>query len=573
MAAARRRGGLDGGAQHATRSSARAASSAAAASAKPASTAVASAARRVLSPRRSASRGRPAADGASRSGAEGCGDRRRGGRAARSGRGAGHRAPRRARRSASATRSASSATVASSSASAQGLLLGRARLARSRSASELVEAGGRGAEAAARGVGERQVQDSMSSVPAACATTAGLGVQVAGLRRPGVPLQLGVVEPAAERLLVVASGAPGAADARCGWCSEPQTGQLPPPTARLLAISAAMPSSRACCSATSSSWRPRQTETASLRSSCATTRSLRTVEVGGRPFRDADAAGVAGGRSPRPGRAPLPPLEPGGDLRAARLAAASATASALGLGVRETRADAARSASRGSSARAAAASRTAAASSASLRRRRAPRRRPRAAWRPPTRSPVARAAAASCAARAATAARCSGTTIRARARRRRGTPGRRSRRRDPGAGRARPGRRRSGRDAPRWCGRRRGRCGRPPRRPGSGQRGGERARRGRGPTTSARAPGERSTPRAAGRDASAVSLTRWTQRVGGALVLLAAVVQRQPSVAQPALDLLEALGAEELLEQLVPVLGAANAGTPGSGPGGASRPG
>ena len=46
------------------------------------------------------------------------------------------------------------------------------------------------------------------------------------------------------------------------------------------------------------------------------------------------------------------------------------------------------------------------------------------------------------------------------------------------------------------------------------------------------------------------------QCVGGAFVFLAQVVQRQPSVAQPALDLFEALGAEQLLEQLVAVLGA-----------------
>ena len=41
-----------------------------------------------------------------------------------------------------------------------------------------------------------------------------------------------------------ASGASTAAVARCGWCSEPHTGQLPPPTASRPASSAAMPSSR-----------------------------------------------------------------------------------------------------------------------------------------------------------------------------------------------------------------------------------------------------------------------------------------------------------------------------------------
>ena len=59
-----------------------------------------------------------------------------------------------------------------------------------------------------------------------------------------------------------------------------------------------------------------------------------------------------------------------------------------------------------------------------------------------------------------------------------------------------------------------------------------------------------------GRATPAVSLTRWTQRADHPVVVVAALAQVEPSVAQPALDLLEPLGAEQLLEQPVPVLGA-----------------
>ena len=53
-----------------------------------------------------------------------------------------------------------------------------------------------------------------------------------------------------------------------------------------------------------------------------------------------------------------------------------------------------------------------------------------------------------------------------------------------------------------------------------------------------------------------VSLTRLTRSASGAVGGLGGAAQRQPPVAEPALDLLEAAGAEELLEQLVPLVGA-----------------
>ncbi len=65
----------------------------------------------------------------------------------------------------------------------------------------------------------------------------------------------------------------------------------------------------------------------------------------------------------------------------------------------------------------------------------------------------------------------------------------------------------------------------------------------------------RASVHASGRGAAAVSLTRLARP--DELVVVAANLARQlgPALAEPGLDRLEAAGAEELLEQAVPIVG------------------
>ena len=81
---------------------------------------------------------------------------------------------------------------------AQGLLLGLR--GRSLQVGQRGRLGGRGAEGRG-GLGDRQVQRLEVVAPGDLQRQGGLGLQVAGLRRPRVLLELGVVEPLAQRLL------------------------------------------------------------------------------------------------------------------------------------------------------------------------------------------------------------------------------------------------------------------------------------------------------------------------------------------------------------------------------------
>ncbi|WP_180933292.1 hypothetical protein [Nocardioides ungokensis] len=140
---------------------------------------------------------------------------------------------------------------------------------------------------------------------------AAVGLELVGRGRPGpdsggrqaggevahhhvaqVLVGLRVVEGLLGGLLRDGVGAPGSGLALSGWSAEPHTGQQAP-TASAPAISAAIPSIRACRSASSCSWRPSAASRTS--SHCARADSSSTVTVttsaAARPGRRARRAG------------------------------------------------------------------------------------------------------------------------------------------------------------------------------------------------------------------------------------------------------------------------------------------